>query len=59
MKKLLPVISGLGLALVVIPAFLYFAGVTDKPQMKTLMLIGTALWFASAPIWMGRNEESQ
>lgn len=55
MKKLLPVISFVGLALVIVPACLYLAGSTDKSQMKTLMLVGTVLWFVSAPLWMGRK----
>jgi len=55
MKKLLPVISAIGLALVVVPACLYLANFTDKPQMETLMLVGTVLWFVSAPLWMGKH----
>lgn len=56
MKKLLPIISFLGLALVILPACLYLAGYMDKPQIKILMLIGTALWFIAAPLWIGRNK---
>jgi len=55
MKKLLPVISAVGLSLIIVPACLYLAEFTDKPQMETLMLIGTVLWFVSAPLWMGKN----
>lgn len=55
MKKLLPVISLVGLALIIIPAVLYLAGAMDKDQMKLLMLAGTVLWFASVPFWMGRK----
>lgn len=55
MKKLVPVISFLGLALVIVPACLYLAGIMEKPQMKSLMLIGTLLWFISAPMWIGKN----
>ena len=56
MKKTLPAISGVGLALIIIPACAYLAGSTDKSQMQTLMIIGTLLWFASAPLWMGKNK---
>lgn len=55
MKKLIPIISLAGLALVIVPACLYLAGVMDKPQMKMLMLAGTLLWFLSAPLWMGKK----
>ena len=58
MKKLLPVISSLGLALIIVPACLYLGGSIAKTQMEVLMLVGTVLWFASAPLWMGRNEKS-
>lgn len=56
MKKLLPAISSIGLALVIVPACLYVAGTMGKPEVKTLMLAGTLLWFLSAPLWMGKNE---
>ena len=57
MKYLIPIVSALGLALVIIPACLYLAGFMDKPQVKSLMLIGTMLWFFSAPLWIGRNKD--
>lgn len=56
MKKLLPAISYIGLALVIAPACLYLAGAIDKAEVKTFMLAGTLLWFLSAPLWMGKNE---
>ena len=59
MKKLLPIISAIGLAFVIVPAVLYLAELTDKPQMKTLMLIGTLLWFGSAPLWIGRGNKTE
>lgn len=56
MKRLLPMLSAIALMLVIVPACLYLAGSVDKPQMKGLMLIGTVLWFLTAPFWMGRDE---
>lgn len=58
MKKFLPVISSLGLALIIVPACLYLAGFLAKSPMETLMLVGTGVWFVSAPLWMGKDEES-
>ena len=58
MKKFLPVISSLGLALIIVPACLYLAEFIAKSQMEVLMLVGTGVWFASAPLWMGRNEKT-
>ena len=56
MKKLLPIISAIGLAFVIVPACLFLAGSNDKSQMQTFMLVGTLLWFATAPLWMGKND---
>lgn len=48
-RILVPIIALLGLALVIGPAILYLADVIEKDSMKTAMIVGTALWFASAP----------
>ncbi len=55
MKKLLPLISWLGLALVIVPPMLYLVGSTDKHTMQWVMLAGTILWFGTVPFWMGRS----
>lgn len=55
MKYWLPLVSCIGLALVLVPACLYLADAVEKPAMRTLMLLGTVLWFASAPLWLGRR----
>ena len=55
MKFLLPILSLLGLALVIVPAVAYLAGWMEKDPMKQLMLTGTLLWFATVPFWMGKK----
>jgi hypothetical protein len=52
MKNILRIISLLGLLLTAVPSFLVFYQVIDKPTHFVLMLIGTLLWFSSAPFWM-------
>ncbi|QXD15386.1 hypothetical protein GQ464_000050 [Rhodocaloribacter litoris] len=52
MKALLYVISFLGLALTVVPAFLVFAGAIPWETHATLMFAGTVAWFVTAPFWM-------
>ena len=52
MKTLLQLASFVGLALTVVPAFLVFAGTISWEQHALAMLIGTLIWFASAPFWM-------
>jgi len=55
MKTLLPIIAFLGLALVIGPAILYLADVIEKDSMKTAMLVGTGIWFVSAPFWINKK----
>lgn len=59
MTAILKAISFVGLALTIVPAFLVFAGIIVWDTHATLMLLGTVLWFGSAPFWMGRGETQQ
>ena len=52
MKTILKITSILGLALTVVPSFLVFYGIVDKPTHFKVMLIGAIMWFATAPFWM-------
>ena len=52
MRTLLKVISIAGLGLTVVPSFFVFAGRIAWATHAALMLVGTVLWFASAPFWM-------
>jgi hypothetical protein len=55
MKGLMPVVSYVGLALVLVPALAYLAGSMEKGTMTNVMLAGTIVWFGSVPFWMGRK----
>ena len=57
MKILLKIISLIGLLLTIVPSFLVFTGKITLDNNKWLMIIGTLLWFASAPFWMNKKEE--
>jgi thiosulfate reductase cytochrome b subunit len=52
MTALLKWISFLGLALTVAPAFFVFNGAIAWETHATWMLVGTLLWFVTAPFWM-------
>lgn len=54
-RKILLIISIVCLALTIVPSFLVFAQVIDMGQNKTLMLLGTAGWFITAPYWMRKQ----
>ena len=55
MKNILKILSFLGLATTAIPPFLLFAGTIDNETNAFLMMIGTILWFATAPFWMNKK----
>jgi hypothetical protein len=56
MKLLSKIVSGIGLFLTVGPSVLVFQGTLDLDTAKTLMLLGTIIWFAAAPLWMNKQD---
>ena len=56
MKIFAKILGVAGLALTLIPAFLVFAQQLEADTSKNLMLIGTILWFASAPFAFAKKE---
>lgn len=56
MSLLLKFLSAVGLGLTVVPAFLVFAGRLPWETHATLMLVGTVLWFVTAPFWMESDD---
>jgi hypothetical protein len=56
MKTIIKLISYIGLALTLIPSFLVFSGNATLDSSKIFMLIGTIIWFVSAPSWMNKTE---
>jgi len=57
-RTLLIVISFVGLTLTIVPAFLVFFHRMSLEQNKTIMLVGTIIWFVTAPLWMKQKKES-
>ena len=49
------VFSLIALGLVTIPSVLYFMGSVSHGMVLNTALIGTILWFATTPWWMGRE----
>lgn len=45
-------VSWLSLLLIIVPPILNFTGTIDGSLMKTLLLVGTFVWFISASLWM-------
>ena len=57
MKLLTQILSAVGLALTVGPSFFVFSGHITWDTHHVLMIIGTVLWFISAPYWMKTKED--
>ncbi len=55
MKIILKIISAIGLILTLVPSFMVFSGTITIDSHKWLMLLGTILWFSSAPFWMNKK----
>ncbi len=56
-QSILKIVSLLGLSLTLIPSVMVFLGYIEFPLHKTLMLVGTLLWFFSRPFTL-ENESS-
>lgn len=59
MATILKIISFAALALTLVPAFLVLWGYIEPSLSKTLMLIGTIVWFGTASFWMNKSEEEE
>ena len=57
MKKIMETISYLSLALIIVAPSLFYTEKITLEMNKTLMLIATIAWFASALCWMGREKK--
>jgi len=55
MKILLKILSFIGLIMTLVPSFLVFNGTISLDMNKWLMLLGTILWFVTAPLWMNKK----
>lgn len=52
MRTVLKFVSFAGLVLTLLPSFFVFAGVIELSTNQNLMLVGTILWFVTAPFWI-------
>ncbi len=55
MRSILKVISLVALIITIVPSVLVFTGTISLENNKLLMILGTLLWFASAPFWMNKK----
>ena len=52
LKLIAKAASGIGLFLTVGPSVIVFQGSMELDTGKLIMLVGTVLWFTTAPVWM-------
>ncbi|ERM83207.1 hypothetical protein P872_16930 [Rhodonellum psychrophilum GCM71 = DSM 17998] len=57
MPLLFKILSFIALTMTLIPSFLVFQGIIEPSLSKTLMFIGTVLWFLTAPRWLNKSQE--
>lgn len=55
MKPVIMILSFIGLVLTLLPSMLVFSGTMTLDMCKWLMLLGTILWFVTAPTWMNKT----
>jgi hypothetical protein len=56
MKTILKILSFIGLILTLVPSLLVFVNTIDLSTNKNLMMLGTVLWFFTAPFWMNQRK---
>lgn len=55
MRKILKILSVMGLIGTIAPSLFVFYDVIPLEASKILMIFGALLWFGSAPFWMNKN----
>ncbi len=56
MKKVLPIIALVGLALTILPPLIHLFGNLPLKMTFHLMTAGMVVWFVSATPWLGRGD---
>jgi hypothetical protein len=56
MRTIAQFVSLMALIGTISPSILFVTGGLAHEPMKFWMLVATAVWFVSAPMWMGREE---
>ena len=56
MRKILPIIALVGLALTIFPPLVHLLGDLTLKMTFILMTVGMVVWFAAATPWLGRKD---
>jgi hypothetical protein len=55
MKTILKLLSALALLILPVVSFLQLTGIGSAELTKSGLLVGTVLWFITAPFWMNKK----
>lgn len=55
-RKIAKFISWASLLVLIVPALCFLADVGNLPQIKTVMLASTVIWFITAPMYMWKSD---
>lgn len=58
MRTILKILSFIGLGLTILPSVLVLTRTIDMELNKTLMMVGTLLWFGTVVFWINKNEKA-
>jgi len=58
MRTILKIISFIGLGVTILPSVLVLTGTISMELNKSLMMVGTLLWFGTVIFWMNKEKES-
>ncbi len=58
MQTILKILSFIGLGFTLLPSVFVLMGIIDMELNKSLMMLGTILWFGTVIFWMNRNKKS-
>ncbi len=56
-QQILKIVSLCALAATIVPSLLFFLGLIGQNAVTVAALIGTFVWFAATPLWMGHEPE--
>jgi len=55
MRVILQIVSWASIVATIVPSLLFLMGRMTLDQSKWVLLVATVVWFATAPLWMGRG----
>ncbi len=59
MNPIVKIVSLIALLATIVPSLIFFAGGLEHDVVKIATLIGSIVWFAATPWWMGRVQPTE